>query len=275
MSKRDYYEILGLAKDATDDEIKKAYRKMAMKHHPDRNEGADKEKSEELFKEAKEAYEILSVPERRAEYDLHGHQSPFTHSTAGGRHYTWTSDNSNHQDLNDVLKTVFGSSIFGDDFSSQRTRQQIYAISLPLTDAYIGRTVTLENGTALNIPKGVRSGTKFYVNGNMYRVDVQAHYKFKRANDDLLVDVIIGAIEAILGIGAVIEHLDGSKLQFTIPPGIQQGQIIKLSGKGMKNPETDKNGDLLIRINIVIPKDLSDAEKEDLKKIKHKDSIEI
>ena len=73
MSKRDYYEVLGLAKNASDEEIKKAYRKLAMKHHPDRNHGDDNKKSEEQFKEGKEAYEMLSDPQKRAAYDQYGH----------------------------------------------------------------------------------------------------------------------------------------------------------------------------------------------------------
>jgi molecular chaperone DnaJ len=125
------------------------------------------------------------------------------------------------------------------------------------------------------VPKGVRSGTKFYVDGKFYRVDVQQHFKFKRSLDDLLVDIEISAIEAMLGIQASLEHLDEARLQFSIPPGIQPGQVVKLSGKGMKNPESDRYGDMLVRIAIRIPQNMSDSDKATLKNINHRDSINI
>jgi DnaJ-class molecular chaperone len=109
----------------------------------------------------------------------------------------------------------------------------------------------------------------------MYQVNVQTHPKFKRANDDLLVDVEIDAFEAMLGLEAFLEHLDRTKLQFRIPAGIQQGQIVKLSNKGMNNPETDKVGDLLVRCSIVIPRNLTEEQKGVLKKMSRRESINI
>ena len=94
-------------------------------------------------------------------------------------------------------------------------------------DAYLGRTVQ-DGVTTINIPKGIRSGSKLFVDSKIYRVDVQPDIKFKRSNDDLLIDIQITAVEAMLGTGAVLQHLDGAKLQFSIPAGIQNGQIIKL-----------------------------------------------
>jgi len=274
MSKRDYYEILGLAKDASDDDIKKAYRKLASKYHPDKLDEAEKIAGEVKFKEAKEAYECLSDPEKREAYNTHGHEPPggFTHANTHFRQ-----GNFNQADFNEIFGSIFGGRHF--DFNNgtftQQPRQQIYRLNISLVDAYVGRTLTLDGNITLNIPPGIRSGTKMYAGGKLIQVEVLPHIKFKRANDDLLVDIEIGAVEAMLGVAATLDHLDGSKLQFSVPGGIQQGQIVKLAGKGMKNPETDKHGDLLIRVTISIPRTLTQEERAALKSVTHRESIII
>lgn len=264
MSARDYYEILGVPKNASDDDIKKAYRKLAMKYHPDRETG-----DENKFKEVTEAYEHLSDASKRHSYDHRG-SNPF--SSQGN-----FSNHRSHQDFEEIIRHHFGSDdIFGDLFGHRTTnRQSIGIIEISLQDAYIGRSITINPKTTIHLPRGVRSGSKFYADGKMYKVNVRADDKFKRSNDDLLVDISIDAIEAILGIEAILEHLDGVKLQFAIPAGIQVGQIVKLSGKGMKNPETDKYGDLLVRINITVPKNLAESEKNSLKTLIRRQTIEI
>ncbi len=270
MNKKDYYAILGVPKNASEEDIKKSYRKMAMKYHPDRNKEPD---AEAKFKEAKEAYEILSESDKRAAYDAGG-RDPFAHRTSK----SWTFDDGSSADMEDFMAT-FGE-IFknhgafnNSDFQSKKT-QQIHVISLPLQDAFLGRTVQ-DGKTTVHIPKGVRSGTKLYVDAKIYRVDVIPHNKFKRSNDDLLVESEIDAIDAMIGVVAVLEHVDGATLQFNIPAGIQNGQIIKLSGKGMRNPETDKDGDMMVRITIKIPRDLTAEQKAALKPLQQKDSIKI
>lgn len=272
MSKRDYYDVLGVAKNSSDDDIKTAYRKLASKYHPDKVQG-DTEKAavEVKFKEAKEAYETLSDAEKRAQYDAYGHNGP-TFSQPQGR---WT-HHGDPNDINEMLKSFFTKThTFNDGMFGQQTRQTIHIVNISLADAYVGKSIRLDSTSTINIPKGVRSGTKFYADSKFYRVDIQPHYKFKRANDDLLVDIVVNAIEAMLGVDAELEHLDGAKLQFTIPAGIQPGQIVKLSGKGMKNPETDRHGDMLIRISVSIPQNISDVEKTALKNISHRESITI
>lgn len=277
MSKRDYYEVLGLAKSATDEDIKKSYRKLASKYHPDKLTEAEKAAGEVKFKEAKEAYETLSDPEKRSAYDSHGHSSsgnPFGH----GRTHTYHSGTFD-EDFGDVFATIFKNGGFEHVFQQNNNRTQrsqtVHLISINLLDAYLGRTVKVDNTSTVNIPKGVRSGAKFYIDGKIYRVDISPHHKFKRANDDLLVDTSITAIEAILGVEMTVEHLDGAKFQFNIPNGIQHGQVIKLGGKGMKNPETDKYGDLLVRISVTIPKTISQEDRVALKGVAHRDSINI
>jgi DnaJ-class molecular chaperone len=276
MSKRDYYEVLGIAKSASDEEIKKAYRKLASKYHPDKLTEAEKADGEIKFKEAKEAYETLSDPEKKAMYDQHGHnagRNPFGHGRTHTYHHSGF-----EEDFGDVFATIFKSGGFDSVFQNSRNsrpQQTVHLININLLDAYLGRTVKVDNSSTINIPKGVRSGAKFYVDGKVYRVDVAPHPKFKRANDDLLVDTSITAIEAILGVEVIIEHLDGSKFQFNVPNGIQHGQVIKLGGKGMKNPETDRHGDLLVRISVTIPKTISQEDRVALKSVAHRDSINI
>lgn len=269
MSKRDYYEVLGLAKDSSEDDIKKAYRKLAMKYHPDRNQESG---AEDKFKEAKEAYEILSDSEKRAAYDSYGHQdpaqNPFAHGRSRTHSQTWT-----FEDLGDMQQ------VFEEIFKSQggfsRTKPQpVSAINISLTDAYTGRTVNFDNKTII-IPKGIRSGTKLYVGGKFYQIDIRPDTKFKRSLDDLMIEINITAVEAMLGVEATLEHLDGNKLQFNIPAGIQSGQIVKLSKMGIKNPEMDTYGDLLVRIGVTIPKNLQEADKAILRSLAHRDSITI
>jgi DnaJ-class molecular chaperone len=245
-----------------------------MKYHPDRNKEPG---SEDKFKEAKEAYELLSDSVKRQEYDQFGHREPFAH---GNTRNTWSWNNGTDADnFTDIFDKIFKNRPFQEAHFTQSThtnpRQEINVITINLTDAYIGRSVQVDKGATIHIPKGVRSGTRLYSNGKIYRVDVQPHVKYKRSNDDLLVDIEISSIEAILGVEAVLEHLDGVKLQFNIPAGIQNGQIVKLTNKGMKNPETDRIGDMMVRITIVTPRNLTEEEKTAIKSIMHRTSINI
>jgi len=275
MTTRDYYEILGLAKNSSEEEIKKAYRKLAMKYHPDRNPGDGSKAAEEKFKEAKEAYETLSDPQKRTAYNQYGHNA--TNAGHPGTQWTHRTTGDNAQ-FDEMFKSFFGSTQFHEGFFGQqppKQNTQLHIITISLVDAYIGKTVKIDSNTVINIPQGARSGTKFFAENKLYRVDIQQHHKFKRANDDLLVDVEIDAIEAMLGVEAILNHLDGVKLQFVIPPGIQPGQIVKLSGKGMKNPETDKSGDILVRVTVTIPKTLTEESKTVLKTLICRESVNI
>jgi curved DNA-binding protein len=265
MSVKDYYKILGIERTATEDEIKQSYRRLAMKYHPDRNRDDTVGNAEERFKEINEAYECLSDKNKKHQYDHGGMNDPFSN-----RHH-----GPNHFDFNEIFGNVFGQS-FGFNPQGRATRQQsINVITISLEDAYNGKNVTIGPNLSINVPQGIRSGTRFYGNGALYMVDIQPHRKFKRSNDDLLVDIEITAIEAMIGMEAVLEHLDNATLQFAIPPGMQPGQIIKLSGKGMKNPETDRHGDLLVRMGIKIPTSISDEYKSLLKTFQHRTIINI
>ena len=234
---KDYYKILGLTKTATEEDIKQSYRKMAMLFHPDRNTDIG---SEDKFKEIKEAYEYLSDP----------------------------------ANLRKEPKTIADfERAFGNTSAPTRKRKS-NIVTISLHDAYTGRTVIIDDDIIV-IPKGIRPSTKLFVNGRLYKIEIQTDSKFKRSNDDLLVDVTITAIEAIIGINATLDHLDGVQLQFFIPAGIQPGQVIRLAGKGMKNPEFDTSWDVLVRIGIIIPKSLTAEQIASVKLLGHRENINI
>jgi DnaJ-class molecular chaperone len=270
MNRKNYYSILGIEKTASDEDIKKAYRRLAMKYHPDRNQGNPQ--SEEKFKEINEAYECLSDSSRRQAYDqgaLPGQQ--FQHSQR-----TWTFGANGQEEFQEMFRSVFGNQGFNFGFGNAQPRQQQrVVINLSLEEAYRGKKVNADNQAVVNIPAGVRSGTRFFANNVLFHIDIPEHHKFKRSNDDLLVDTSISVAEAILGTEAILEHLDGSKLSFIIPAGIQPGQIVKLGGKGMPNPEIGRYGDLLVRISIEIPKQINDEEKLIFRKMLKRQNVEI
>lgn len=265
MQKKDYYSVLGVARDASEEDIKKAYRKLAMKYHPDRN--PDNPQYEEKFKEINEAYEHLGDSEKKAIYDHHpgDFNKTFHHARR-----TWTFGQNSTDDFAEIF------SFYQNRANQQRTASapQIIPITLTLEEAYTGKTVRVNN-TSINIPPGVRSGTRFFGNGVLYNIDVKEHAKFKRSNDDLLVDIDITAIEAMLGIEVSIEHIDHNRLTFRIPAGIQVGQIIKLAGKGMHNIEKNHPGDLLVRVFVTIPRNLTESEQTALESLTRRTSVEF
>jgi DnaJ-class molecular chaperone len=268
MSKRDYYEVLGLAKDASEEEIKASYRRLASKYHPDKLSENEKSSGEIKFKEAKEAYETLSDKEKRNMYDQIGHPQDNFQTYHKTQTRSWTFDTETN--MREVFEDLFRQQA---NFTN-RGQPQIITINITLRDAYTGRTVK-HNDTTVIIPKGVRPSTKLYSGGKIYKIEILPHDKFKRALDDLMTEVSISAIEAMIGVEAVLEHLDGNKLQFSIPAGIQAGQIIKLSRTGMKNPENEHIGDMLVRIGITIPRNLSEVDITLLKNLSHRDTIII
>jgi len=255
MSKRDYYEVLGLAKNASDEEIKKAYRKLAMKHHPDRNHGADNKKSEEHFKEAKEAYEMLSDPQKRAAYDQYGHAG--VDPNLGGR---------GGAEGFGGFAEAFGD-IFGDIFGANgrgRGGQQVYRGS----DLSYAMEITLEEAahgkeTQIRIPawdscetckgSGAKPGTSPITCTTCHGSGaVQMRQGFFSIQQTCPTchgsgKIIPEPCVTCHGQGRIKKN---KTLEVKIPPGINEGMRIRSSGNGEPGPNGGPNGDLYIEIRI-------------------------
>lgn len=254
----DYYEILGVSKSASTDEIKKAYRAAAMKHHPDR--GGDSGK----FQEIQAAYATLSDPQKRAEYDNPTPQFGGGFNFHGGEGF----------------EHIFGQgSPFGDIFGFRQPRQKNSNIQLQtvitLEDAFAGKeilaSVQLPSGKeqtfSISIPKGVHNGTTLRLSGMgddsistiprgdiLLSVQVADHYYFKRQHDDLIQDYEINCINAMLGTTINVNSIDGKNLETQIPAGTQHDAILALAGYGMPNFNNSAHrGRLLIRIKLKVP----------------------
>ena len=264
----DYYEILGVSRTASDNEIKIAYKRIAMQFHPDRNKSAD---AESKFKSANEAYQTLGDTTKRAAYDKRrytattqpygrtGHGSAYEYEMY--KHTKWKYDEDDDLDLWDLVQKV-------------KTQNQKYVISITLREAYIGTKVQLGKWKTMNVPAGVSTGQTLYSGTDAVEITVLPHTKFKRADNDLLVETSISVAEAVLGVDATITHIDGSTLKFKIPNGIQSGQVVRLSGKGMPSANS-KNGDLLIRCTVEIPTCITEEQRDFFNQMQTRNSVII
>lgn len=282
-TKRDYYEILGVPKSASDDEIKKSFRKLAVKYHPDKPGG-----DETKFKEASEAYEVLSDKQKRARYDQFGHAGVGGASSSGraGNPFGQAGNfNFNGQSFNfdfggggldDILGDLFG---FGN--RSRRPRRGTdYQTSLTIDfkDAIFGTEKQIhKEGETINlkIPAGIYDGQTIRLagkggpaptpdgqKGDLYvNIRVRAHKKFTRDGDLILSEESITMIDAALGTEIEVDTIDGP-LTMRIPAGTQPGTPFKLSGHGAPRPGTDLRGPHIVTINIEIPKNLSKKQKD-------------
>jgi curved DNA-binding protein len=303
MDYKDYYQTLGVARGATQDEIKKAYRKLARQYHPDNNPG-DK-KSEAKFKEINEANEVLSDPDKRKKYNQLGSQWQ-QYQRAGGdpRGFDWgqwtstqgQSARGQQADLNDLFGggdfSDFFTSIFGGAGTASRSRRRgptrgqdlEQPIDISLQDAYHGATLSLQkDGQQLEVkvPSGVGTGSKIRMSGqgaagreggspgDLYLfVNVRPDPVFERDNTNLRATITIDLYTAILGGEVTVPTLTGN-VQLKIPAGTQPGQTIRLRGQGMPHLHDAKNvGDLLIKINVSLPAKLSDEERRLFEQLK-------
>jgi curved DNA-binding protein len=295
MEYKDYYKTLGVSKNATQKEIKSAFRKLAQQYHPDKNPG-DK-RAEEKFKDLNEAYEVLGDKQKRAKYDQLG--ASYAQWERAGRpgngfdFSRWASPGGgrvDYYDLNDLFgrggfsdffNSIFGGAGFGAGQSTRATPQRLrgddieQGVEITLEEAYRGTKRTLQKGQRrleVSIPPGARTGTKVRVSGeggqgqtpgDLYLVvTVQPHPKFRREGDDLHVEMPMDIFTALLGGEAPVLTLDG-EVVLTIPPETQTGKTFRLSGKGMPRLRAPhEHGDLYARTVIHIPTHLTERERQ-------------
>lgn len=294
MSQRDYYEVLGVSKNASDDEIKKAYRKLAVKYHPDKNPG-DKA-AEEKFKEINEAHDVLSDKQKRARYDQFGHAgvnggagNPFGN---GGNPFQNGNFNFNGQTFNfdfggggfdDIIGSIFG---FGNGGARRARRGADYETRITITfeEAIFGTTKEVSvNNTDLKvkIPAGIDDGMSIRLRGkggdapddkgekgDLYvRIRVKPHKTLTREGTLILSEEKISMVDAALGCEIDVETVDG-KVTMKVPAGTDSGTPFKLSGHGVPFRADGDRGPHIVTIIVETPKNLSRKQKELLEEFK-------
>lgn len=288
MTKRDYYEILGVGKSASDDDIKKAYRAQALKHHPDRDKTPG---ATERFKEINEAYEVLSDSQKRSAYDQYGHaafepggmgaggpfgggfggqqgtyqQGPFTYTyyTSGGGGGQPFEGMGGFSDPFEIFEQFFGGSAFG----GRRKRKPQYSIEITFMEAVKGTQKEVEiNGKRIKIkiPAGVDSGSRIRFDDFDLVTEVRPDKNYKREGNDLFIDYEISFTQAILGAVVEVPTIDGS-INLKIQPGTKPGTTIRLRERGVPYTRGGGRGDQYVRIIINFPSKLTPRQKELLK----------
>ncbi|MDI9539493.1 MAG: molecular chaperone DnaJ [Bacteroidota bacterium] len=361
MSKRDYYEILGVDKNATAEEIKKAYRKKAIQYHPDKNPG--NKEAEEMFKEAAEAYEVLSDPDKRSRYDRYGHSG--VGGSAGGGFGGGMSMDDIFSHFGDIFGGFGGFSGFGGSGRSSRrvNKGSNLRVKVSLTLAEIAKGVEKKikvkkyvscthcNGTGaaggtaystcstcrgtgqvtritntilgqmhqttscptchgegtvitqscthcngeglvrqeeivtIQIPAGVENGMQLSVSGKgnaarrggingdlIILIQEEPHPELIRDGSDLIYNLLLSVPDAILGSTVEIPTVEG-KVKVKIDSGTQPGKILRLKGKGLPEINSYGQGDLLVKINVFIPKDLTKEEVKLVEKLRESESF--
>jgi len=287
--KRDYYEVLGVSKNASDDEIKKAYRKLAIKYHPDKNPG-DKE-AEAKFKEISEAHEVLSDKQKRARYDQFGHAGVGGNAGFGGASgnpfggFNGQSFNFDFGGggLDDILGSLFG---FGGPSARRPRRGADFQTTVTITfeEAIFGTTenITVEGkNMKIKIPAGIDDGMSIRLRGkggpapeggtepgDLYvRVKVKPHKSLTREGVIILSEQKIDMVDAALGCEVDVETVDG-KITMKVPAGTQSGTPFKLSGHGVPFRADGDRGPHIVTIIVETPKNLSKKQKELLEEFK-------
>ncbi|MCS7324702.1 MAG: J domain-containing protein [Anaerolineae bacterium] len=284
MEYKDYYKILGVDRNADQETIKKAFRKLARQYHPDANPG--NKQAEEKFKEINEAYEVLSDPEKRKLYDQMGN-SFYQYQRAGGdpRQYDWSrwSGGATGSFWDDELPFAeFIESIFRGGQTVTQPRDFEQAVELTLEEAYHGTTRIIQRpgqpNVEVKIPRGVRTGSKVRVRGlggrnargqvgDLYLVvEIKPHPIYERREDDLYRDIQVDAFTAMLGGEVPVDTL-GGRIMVKVPPGTSSGKLIRVRGRGMPKLDSDSYGDLYLRVMVTVPTDLTSEEKQQLEQM--------
>lgn len=298
MSKKDFYQLLGVTKSAGQDEIKKAYRKLAMQYHPDKN--PNNKKAEEKFKEISEAYDVLSDPKKKQNYDQFGSAdgNPFGAGGFGGAGSNpfggggFRSQNIDPESFGDIFGDIFGGGPFssgqsrgrGSSRQPQRGADLRYTLSLSLEDVFSGcekvisfvRQQGSKDAThrlSVTVPAGVKEGQRLKLAGegdqpaqglpgDLYViVHLQAHPLFKREENDVELDLPIRYTDAILGTQVEVPTLSG-RVQIRIPAGTSTGQVLRLKGKGFPKINSTGHGDMLVKIIVDVPSTINTKQKQ-------------
>jgi len=296
---KDFYKSLGVASEASDSEIKKAYRKLAKNLHPDKNPGDTK--AEQRFKEVSEAYSVLSDTDQRKEYDAvramshgrarftagsgpaggfsddvfsgffsrqSGRQGPGSYSTQGA--------NISVEDLLSGMFTGGGAGGFGQQAPPRVGSDVEATTSLSFRQAVDGDTVSLRRAdgstVTTRVPAGVKDGQKIRLRGKgnsgpagngdlILTVTVEPHPLFGRSGDDLTVTVPVTFAEAALGAQVAVPTFDGSTVTVKLAPGTPSGRVLRVKGKGVKRKD-GSSGDLLVNVSVAVPQKLDAAARE-------------
>jgi DnaJ-class molecular chaperone len=282
-TKRDYYEILGVQKAATAADIKSAYRKMALKFHPDKNKAAD---AEEKFKEINEAYQVLSDEKKRQSYDQFGHAAfdpasgmggnpfaggfrsgPFqwSYSTGGGAGAN-PFEGMDFNDPFDIFESFFG----GGGFGGQRRPR--YSLRIEFMEAVKGVEKQVEidgKKRTIKVPAGANDGTRIRFEDFDITIDVRPDAHFKRDGYDLYVDHPISYTTAVLGGVVEVPTIEGT-LKLKVRPGTQSHSLVRLREEGVPHLQGRGKGDLYVRLIVQVPEKPSREEKrvlEELRKV--------
>jgi len=283
--KKDFYETLGVSKNASKDEIKSAYRKAALKFHPDRNKSPD---AEEKFKEINEAYEVLSNDQKKTAYDQYGHAAfdpnsgpfggrtytqqngpfNFTYTQSGGNPFGGADfDFGGFSNPFDIFEQFFGGS-FGQQ-GRQQKRLETYKISLSFLEAAKGveKEFTIDGKRKkIKIPAGVDDGQKIRFQDFILYIDVLPDKIFKREGNDVFITINLTIAQAVLG--AVIEVPTLTEpLKVKVKPGTQPNTLVRLRGKGIRDVNGYGIGDFYIRLMVEIPTRLNFRQKELIKEL--------
>jgi DnaJ-class molecular chaperone len=271
-SKRDYYEILGLERSATADDIKKAYRKLALKYHPDRNK---EDNAEAKFKEINEAYEVLKDAKKRQSYDQFGHaafdaaagmgsnpfaggfrQGPFTYTySTGGQNPFGGADFS---DPFDIFEQFFGGGF------AQAARRPRYSLQVDFMEAVKGATKTVKidgKEHTIKIPAGADDGTRIRFENFDVTLDVRPHPKFRREGYDLFLDQEIDFVTATLGGKIKVPALE-EELTLKVRAGTQSHTLVRLRDEGVPYLRGRGKGDLYVRLIVKVPDKLTKDQKK-------------
>jgi DnaJ-class molecular chaperone len=283
---RNFYELLGVNKTATKAEIKSAYRKLALKWHPDKNKSTDAEKT---FKEINNAYEVLSDETKRTTYDQLGHDVYTKTGGKGGGYnpggqggsyqsgpfsYTYTGsggqggnpfegvDFGGFTDPFDIFESFFGGG--GGGFGRQQKRRAAYQISITFDEAVHGveKNVELEGKKKkIKIPAGVDHGMRIRFDDFDLQIAVGPSKLYRRDGQDVYLTVNLPFTKAILGTEVDIPTLDNKKVKVKVVSGTKHGSMLRLQGKGITYPQTNRKGDLYIVFDVTYPHKLSGAQR--------------